>query len=357
MDIPRIVRMRRVGDKPPKGQICTPGVVPRRSGVEDTRLMPAANSPRSADGFDSIVLTSADGSTTAEFVPDANMLCCSFIVDGDELLDRRRGVRAYAEQGKTMGIPLLYPWANRLAWFGYRAADKEVTLSTEDERIPRDGNGLPIHGVLPGLLHWELLESGADTGGAVAARLAWRSDELLELFPFAHELGVEATVGRGELTITTTVTAGDDGPVPVSFGYHPYTRVPGAGRDDWQVTLDASNQIVLDDQSIPTGERAPIERQSFPLAGVSLDDAYDASPDVGEGPATFAAAAGDATLTVEYLSGYAYAQVFAPPGQEFICFEPMTALTNALNSGDGLTVVAPGESYRAEFRIALSREG
>jgi len=310
---------------------------------------PAA--PGSAEGFESITVASADGSTTAEFVPAANMLCCSFVVDGDELLDRRRGVGAYAEQGKTMGIPLLYPWANRLERFGYEAAGKEVTLSTEDARIPRDGNGLPIHGVLPGLLRWEPEESG--TGDAVAARLGWRSPELLGLFPFAHEVRVEASVGEAELTIATTVTAGDDGPVPVSFGYHPYTRVPGAGRDDWQVTLGASAQIVLDERWIPTGERAPIGGLSFPLARASLDDAYDAAA----APATFAAAAGGLKLAVEYLSGYPFAQVFAPPGQEFICFEPMTAPTNALNSGDGLTLVAPGESYRAEFRIALSRSG
>ena len=315
------------------------------------RAVPTPTSSRSADGFESITLTSADGSTTAEFVPAANMVCCSFIVDGDELLDRRRGVRAYAEQGKTMGIPLLYPWANRLERFGYRAAGKEVALSADDARIPRDGNGLPIHGVLPGLLPWVL--DGSGTGDAVAARLAWHSEELLGLFPFAHDVGVSATVGRAELTIATTVTAGDDGPVPVSFGYHPYTRVPGAGRDDWQVTLAASSQIVLDGNSIPTGERAAIERPSFSLGGVSLDDAYDAD---GTPPA-FGAAAGGARLTVEYLRGYAYAQVFAPPGDEFICFEPMTAPTNALNSGVGLTVLAPGESYRAEFRIALSRGG
>jgi aldose 1-epimerase len=108
---------------------------------------------------------------------------------------------------------------------------------------------------------------------------------------------------------------------------------------------------VLDGQWTPTGARAPIDRPSFALGGVSLDDAYDAAA----APATFAAAAGGATLIVEYLSGYSFAQVFAPPGEEFICFEPMTAPTNALNSGDGLTVLAPGESYRAEFRIALSR--
>ncbi|MFZ0977409.1 MAG: aldose 1-epimerase [Solirubrobacteraceae bacterium] len=302
-----------------------------------------------AEGFDSITLTSADGSTSAEFVPEANMVCCSLVVDGDELLDRRRGVRAYAEQGKTMGVPLLYPWANRLAGFGYEAAGRRVTLSEDDSRIPRDGNGLPIHGVLPGLLHWDVEDSaGAD---AIAARLRWDAGELLELYPFPHEVRCEATVGRGELTVTTTVTASGDGPVPVSFGYHPYTRLPGAGRDDWLVELSATNRLLLDDRSIPTGERVPVDRDPFRLRGVSLDDGYDAAP----APARFDAAAAGNELTVEFLAGYPYAQAFAPPGEEFICFEPMTAPTNALNSGDGLTVIAPGESYRAAFRIGLSR--
>jgi galactose mutarotase-like enzyme len=305
----------------------------------------------STEGFDSITLTSADGSTSAEFVPEANMLCCSMTVDGDELLERRQGVRAYAERGKTMGIPLLYPWANRLARFGYRAAGRDVTLSEDDSRIPRDSAGLPIHGVLPGLLRWELEDQRAPD--AIAARLQWDSAELLELFPFVHEVRREASIGHGELTLATTVAAAIDGPVPVAFGYHPYTRVPGAARDDWLVTLGATDRLVLDDHSIPTGERAAIDRESFRLAGVSLDDAFDAPSQ----PAIFEAAAGADRLTVEFLGGYSYAQAFAPAGQEFICFEPMTAPTNALNSGDGLTVLGPGESYRATFRIALSRDG
>jgi aldose 1-epimerase len=305
-----------------------------------------------AEGFDSITLTSADGSTSAEFVPGANMVCCSLVVDGAELLDRRRGVRAYAEQGKTMGIPLLYPWANRLARFGYEAAGKQVSLSEDDARIPRDDNGLPIHGVLPGLLRWDVVEkSGSGPSDAVAAELRWTSDELLELFPFPHEVRCEAALGKSELKLTTTVTASGGGPVPVSFGYHPYTRVPGAGRDEWLISLGATDRLVLDDRSIPTGERTPVVREPFALAGVSLDDGYDAA----SAPAEFSAAAAGNKLSVEFLAGYSYAQAFAPPGQEFICFEPMTAPTNALGSGDGLTVVGPGESYRATFRIALSR--
>jgi galactose mutarotase-like enzyme len=60
---------------------------------------------------------------------------------------------------------------------------------------------------------------------------------------------------------------------------------------------------------------------------------------------------------VEFLEGYGYAQVFSPDGEPFVCFEPMTAPANALNSGDGLTVIRPAETYVARFRIALSRSG
>ena len=33
----------------------------------------------------------------------------------------------------------------------------------------------------------------------------------------------------------------------------------------------------------------------------------------------------------------------------------MTAATNALVSGEGLTLVAPGDRYRAVFRVSISR--
>ena len=55
----------------------------------------------------------AGGETSAQFVPGANLLCSSLTHQGVELLDLGRGVEAYAQRGKTMGIPLLYPWANR----------------------------------------------------------------------------------------------------------------------------------------------------------------------------------------------------------------------------------------------------
>ena len=52
--------------------------------------------------------------------------------------------------------------------------------------------------------------------------------------------------------------------------------------------------------------------------------------------------------------GYPCAQIFAPAGEPVICFEPMTAPTNALVSGDGLRTVAPAADFTAVFAIAVA---
>ena len=74
----------------------------------------------SVDGFATVGIVSEGGALEARFVPDANMLCHSLTHSGDELLHAGRGVEAYAARGKTMGIPLLHPWANRLVATGVR---------------------------------------------------------------------------------------------------------------------------------------------------------------------------------------------------------------------------------------------
>ena len=58
----------------------------------------------------------------------------------------------------------------------------------------------------------------------------------------------------------------------------------------------------------------------------------------------FSVAGGGRTITVTFLEGYRYAQIYTPPGGRLICFEPMTAPTNALKSGAGLETLAPGEA-------------
>ena len=100
---------------------------------------------------------------------------------------------------------------------------------------------------------------------------------------------------------------------------------------------------MLDDRQIPTGRREPAQVEPGPLAGRSFDDAYT---DLGP-HARF-------SVAVELLEGYDFVQVYAPADRDLVSFEPMTAPTNAIASGDGLTMLRPGEMHTAAFRISVA---
>jgi galactose mutarotase-like enzyme len=301
----------------------------------------------SSAGLQAVRIVSPGGDLAAEFVPEANLVGSSLTHRGVELLHSGRGVAAYAEQGKTMGIPLLHPWANRLAGFSYEAAGKRVALPDPDGLYPTDPNGLPIHGAMPGLLRWEVQDAAEDR---ITASLDWGGGALDALFPFPHRLGVTARATDDALRLETTLRPTGNDPVPVSFGYHPYLCIPGVPRGEWEVTLGARERLVTDGRKIPTGERRPLARHAFTLHDEDWDEGLAglASPPV------FTASAGGLSLAVTFEEGYPYAQVYAPVGQDLICFEPMTAPTSALVSGRGLVLVEPGQEHRAAFSISVT---
>ena len=300
-------------------------------------------------GPGTVSIRSADGATEATFVPAAGMLCCSLLHRGEELLAQNSGVGAYIERGATMGIPLLYPWANRLAGFAY-GADPVVELAADSPLIKLDPGGLPIHGVLHSAVPWELVEHEPRR---LRARASWERAELLGLFPFPHEVGVQASLDEGRLTITTSVHAGRDRAVPVSFGYHPYLTISGPDRAGWQVELPLTSRLLLDERMIPTGESEPVEYPPFELGASAWDDAFDGLA----APPLFSVSAAERRIELEFLEGFRFAQVYSPSGASFICFEPMTAPTNALLSRRDLPILAPGAEFRASFRVSVVAPG
>jgi galactose mutarotase-like enzyme len=65
----------------------------------------------------------------------------------------------------------------------------------------------------------------------------------------------------------------------------------------------------------------------------------------------FSVTGGGRRISIEFLEGYRYAQVYAPIGKDYIALEPMTAPTNALATCRGLRFVEPGGMFRTAFRI------
>jgi aldose 1-epimerase len=307
---------------------------------------------REVEGFDALTIASP-GSDGIELtlVPDAGMVCCSLTHRGEELLGQRGGLRKYVDERSTMGIPLLHPWANRVSELRFEVADRKVDLADHSELISLN-NGLPIHGLLAGAGGWAVERHEEIQGGAVlAAAFDFASHhELIEAFPFPHRLGIETRVSEGTLEVATTVEATGDAPVPVSLGYHPYFVLPDIARSSWEVELPVSRRLVLDDQMLPTGALEEAAIDGGPLESRTFDDAFLAPED----GAPFVLEGGGRRIQVSFRDGYPYSQVYAPEDDDVIAFEPMTAPTNALVSGQDLRLLEPGGSYAASFSITVT---
>ena len=285
------------------------------------------------------------GELEATFLPAQGMLGASLRRRGVELLRRVEDLEAAAASGSTAGIPLLHPWANRLGGLRYRAAGRDVELDPSSPLLHFDSAGLPIHGVPWSRLAWTVTDAFVNR---LTARLDWDRGDLLSVFPFPHRLTLRATLAPDGLTIETALGAGED-PVPAAFGFHPYVAIPGRPRGQWYAELSAMRRLALDSRGIPTGEESRFAAFDAPLSDRAFDDGFALE---SEG-ARFAISAGGLRISVELVSGYTHAQVYAPPGKDFVAFEPMTAPTSALTSGRGLRLVLPGEELHTAFRIRV----
>jgi galactose mutarotase-like enzyme len=125
----------------------------------------------------------------------------------------------------------------------------------------------------------------------------------------------------------------------------------GVDRTDWVVEIPVAQRLLLDASMIPTRERSSVEVAPGRLGSRTFDDAYVAPP----AGVPFVLEGGGRRIELAFLSGYPYAQVFAPAEDDVIAFEPMTAPTNALvEAAAELPFVQPGDSYRAAFSITVT---
>lgn len=301
-------------------------------------------------GCPAYVLTSPGGHLSATFVPGLNMLCTSLRHDGEELLHPRAGVAAYAEKGKTCGIPLLHPWANRLAGDRYDVDGRTVTLTGNRKPPTRDANGLPNHGLLGGRTAWKVLDTTAcDDDATMHARFDFDDEDLLANFPFPHRLDLRVALTDERLALDTVVTAEGSAPVPVSFGYHPYFRLPGVPRERWVLAMPVTRQLVLDRRGIPTGELRDVRFETAPLGDRTFDDGFTGILE----PRIFALEGGGRRVEVEFGEAFPFAQVFAPAGSDFVCIEPMTAPANALLRGGPGLPRAGTDGFAASWSVKV----
>jgi galactose mutarotase-like enzyme len=284
------------------------------------------------------------GSTAAIFVPGLGMTGVSLRHRAAEYVALPGGLDAL-RAGRTTGLPLLAPWANRLSRRRYRAAG--VTVDLAGRRLAVDEHGLPIHGFLVGRAGWsvERLRGRRDAARLQASRVVDAP-----AFPFPHRVEIAAIVREAQLRVETKIVPIGRRAVPVALGWHPYLRVPGAPRDRWRLRLPTRAHRLLDDRGIPDGSSRREPAEAAAVGRRTFDDLYALGRDRR---LAFSNGAGR-SVELQCGANYPFAQVWVPRARPFAALEPMTAPTNALVDG-GAPVVRPGESFTARFTLTLDQ--
>ncbi|MEJ5367411.1 MAG: aldose 1-epimerase [Bryobacteraceae bacterium] len=312
------------------------------------------------EGLTAVVLRDAAAQAEARIVPGIGNNVWEMTVRGQPMFwNPYKTVAEFRAKPGHFGNPFLWPWANRIDGMEYWVRGRRFLLNEALGNVRPGPNRTPIHGLLVSSGLWEMAGHGADAKGAhVTSRLEfWRRPELMAQFPFAHTVEMTYRLREGSLEVETVIENLSGEPMPVSLGFHPYFRITDTPRDEWTVTLAARRKHVLNEKLIPTGETAPLPyARTLKLKGVALDDVLDELERDADGWARFRVEGSQQRITVEYGEAYGVAVVYAPPGREFICFEPMTAVTNAFNATHagwyrGLPWVEPGGRWRGVFRI------
>lgn len=273
-------------------------------------------------------------------------------------------VSEFQKNPRLSGIPFLAPWANRLDQQAFWANGKKYAFDMDLGNV-RGAN--PIHGLLSSSPYWKVISVAGDKRSArTTSRLEfWRYPELMAQWPFAHEYEMTYALKDGVLEVRVTITNLSNDPMPVAIGFHPYYQIPDVSRDAWIGHIPARRRVVADNRLIPTGDyRAMDIPDPFPLRGRTLDDGFIDLQRDSEGRAVFSIQSGEKKVETLFGPKYPVAVVWEPntqggQPQPFICFEPMTGITSAVNlAHEGkypdLQMIPAGGRWSESFWIRAS---
>ena len=276
-------------------------------------------------------------------------------------------LQAQAPRGMS-GIPFLAPWANRLDEAAFYANGKKYTFNLELGNVRPNQQNIPIHGFLTNASEWEVTEAKADGKSAwVTSRLEfYRRPQWMAQFPFAHTIEMTYRLKDGVLEVATKLDNLSAEPMPVAIGFHPYFQVNDAPRDEWTFGIAAKTEWILSPAKIPTGETRPIEQllpmpQGSSLKGLVLDHVFGDLTRDSSGNAVMWVQGKQEKVEVAFGPNYKAVVVYSPggPNRNFICFEPMAGITDAMNLAQKgqykeLQYIAPGKAWEASFWVKPS---
>jgi len=266
------------------------------------------------------------------------------LLDGYEVDEMCSGAR---------GQPLV-PWPNRVR-------DGQYEFDGHSHQLPLTEP--EAHNAIHGLARWANWTAAEKSPGRVVMehlvhpQPGWPGTLLVQ---------IEYLLGDDGLVVSTTATNVGSVDTPFGTGAHPYLTVGVEPIDSLILQAPGRRYLESDDRGIPTGVRdvegtpldflAPRE-----LGATKLDTGYTQLVRDEDGLARVRIATGDGSRRANLWMNAAYPFLMLFTGDALpdpaerrrgLAIEPMTCAPNALQSGDGLVRLEPGETHTARWGIS-----
>ena len=245
---------------------------------------------------------------------------------------------------------VLAPWPNRIDRGAYQFAGTRYQLPINDEAY-----GHAIHGfVADAVWAWE---SRTDDTVTLSTRIDPDPG-------YPHSLGLQVTYtvdGTG-LSCRTVATNLGDAPAPFGLGFHPYLTAGPHPLDEWVLHVPASHLLDVDPATliptdlVPTAGSGVDFRTPAAISTRAFSHAYTGWETQGWHSVRVRDPSGSGVV-LDMCPTFRWVQIFTADlptprhRRAGLGVEPMTCPPNALATGRDLSVLAPGGTTTATWRL------
>ena len=263
------------------------------------------------------ILSDRAANSTIEVVPERGGIITRWQVGDREILyldAERFSNRDLSVRG---GVPILFPICGNLPDNSYTHNGQQYNL--KQHGVARD-------------LPWEVVEQTEDNLASITLTLN-SSDRTLEVYPFDFQLAFTYELFGNSLKIKQRYTNRSLETMPFSAGFHPYFAIEDKTQLEFEIP--GANYQAKDSKEIfPFSGSFDFDSEEIDVAFNSLDKNSTAFKNNRSG----------VTVEINYSDPYSTLVFWTVKGKNFICLEPWSAPRNALNTGEKLTYLEPGNS-------------
>jgi aldose 1-epimerase len=240
---------------------------------------------------------------------------------------------------------LLTPWVNRVRNGNYSFKGKNYQLPINE---PALGNA--IHGLLA-RVPFTLVQK---TESSVTLEHAYQGAEPNYPFPFTFRY-TYTLAEEGGLEITFMAKNTGSTSMPFACGWHPYFSFPNTKAADLSIKFHPTSRFLSDSQMIPLKEENLQGKSEFVFSQEKVDHVFRLEPREKHVTEFIDHKHQRSLFLTQSSVQFPFLVVFQPEGYHSVAIEPMTANTDAFNTGDGLIELAPSEAFSGQIRLSIGK--